>query len=126
MRRAEFTDVRWTPSRPGRSTIRSPPPWERTERRTAVSYAAPALVAGYDYRRIWLWLCLGWLVSSMDRTITGPVVTWMIQNKVSFMATENPYALGGLVGSIFFTGYMLTQFPGGYAGDRFGHRSGII
>jgi MFS transporter, ACS family, D-galactonate transporter len=91
-----------------------------------VSYAAPALAAGYDYRRIWLWLCLGWLVSSMDRTITGPVVTWMIQNKVSFMATENPYALGGLVGSIFFTGYMLTQFPGGYAGDRHGHRSVII
>ncbi|HYZ33250.1 MAG TPA: MFS transporter [Crenalkalicoccus sp.] len=84
------------------------------------------LPAGYDYRRIWFWLCLGWLVSSMDRTITGPVITWMIQNKVAFMATENPYALGGLIGSIFFAGYMLTQFPGGYAGDRHGHRSVII
>ncbi len=85
-----------------------------------------SLPVGYNYRRIWLWLCLGWLVSSMDRTITGPVVTWMIQNKVSFMATENPYAIGGLVGSIFFAGYMLTQFPGGYAGDKHGHRSVII
>ena len=81
---------------------------------------------GLNYRRIWLWLCLGWVVSSADRTITGPVVTWMIQNKVSFMATSNPYALGGLIGSIFFAGYMLTQFPGGYAGDRHGHRSVIV
>jgi MFS transporter, ACS family, D-galactonate transporter len=81
---------------------------------------------GYDYRRIWLWLCLGWIVSSADRTITEPVVTWMIQNKVAFMATANPYAVGGLIGSIFFAGYMLTQFPGGYAGDRHGHRSVIL
>ena len=55
-------------------------------------------------------------VSSADRTITGPVIIWMIQNKVAFMNTANPYALGGLIGSIFFAGYMLTQFPGGYAG----------
>lgn len=77
----------------------------------------------YNYKRIWIWLCIGWMVSSADRVITGPVVTWMIQNKVAFMATENPYSLGGLIGSIFFAGYMLTQFPGGYAGDRYGHRS---
>lgn len=85
-----------------------------------------SLPAGYDHRRIWLWLCLGWLVSSMDRTITGPVVTWMIQHRAAFMAVDNPYAVGGLIGSIFFAGYMLTQFPGGYAGDRHGHRSVII
>jgi MFS family permease len=78
----------------------------------------------YNHQRIWVWLCIGWTVSSADRTITGPVVTWMIQNKVGFMATGT-YALGGLVGSIFFAGYMLTQFPGGYAGDRHGHRSVI-
>lgn len=77
----------------------------------------------YNYKRIWIWLCIGWMVSSADRVITGPVVTWMIQNKIAFMATENPYSLGGLIGSIFFAGYMLTQFPGGYAGDRHGHRS---
>ena len=65
------------------------------------------------YRRIWLLLCLGWIISSADRTITGPVITWMIQHKVAFMAVDKPYALGGLVGSIFFAGYMLTQFPGG-------------
>ena len=88
--------------------------------------AASRVAAGYDYRRIWFWLCIGWVVSAADRTITGPVITWMIQNKVAFMATGNPYALGGLIGSIFFAGYMLTQFPGGYTGDRHGHRSVII
>lgn len=86
--------------------------------------SAPA--GSSDYRRIWVWLCLGWVVSSADRTITGPVITWMIQNKIAFMATSNPYALGGLIGSIFFAGYMLTQFPGGYAGDLHGHRSVIV
>jgi MFS family permease len=80
----------------------------------------------YDYRRIWVCLCLAWLVSSADRTITGPVITWMIQNKVAFMAGGNAYALGGLIGGIFFAAYMLAQFPGGYAGDRHGHRSVII
>jgi MFS transporter, ACS family, D-galactonate transporter len=83
--------------------------------------------SAYDYRRIWLLLCLGWAVSSADRTITGPVITWMIQNKIAFMgAAENPYALGGLITGIFFAAYMLAQFPGGYAGDRRGHRSVII
>ncbi|WP_198533545.1 MFS transporter [Streptomyces sp. AcH 505] len=77
----------------------------------------------YNYKRLWIWLCIGWMVSSADRVITGPVVTWMIEHKVAFMATEHPYALGGLIGSIFFAGYMLTQFPGGYAGDRHGHRT---
>lgn len=80
----------------------------------------------YNYRRIWIWLGIGWLVSSADRVVTGPVVTWMIQHKVAFMATEQPYALGGLIGSIFFAGYMLTQFPGGYAGDRYGHRTVLV
>lgn len=75
--------------------------------------------------RVWLLLCLGWTVSSADRAVTGPVVTWMIQNKIGFMAVPEPHALGGLIGSIFFAGYMLTQFPGGYVGDRFGHRSVI-
>ncbi len=87
---------------------------------------ADETMGSYQYRRIWLWLCLGWLVSSADRVVTGPVVTWMIQNRVGFMATENPYALGGLIGSIFFAGYMLTQFPGGYAGDRHGHRTVVV
>ena len=42
------------------------------------------------------------------------------------MAADNPYALGGLIGGIFFAAYMLAQFPGGYAGDRHGHRSVIV
>jgi MFS family permease len=31
-----------------------------------------------------------------------------------------------VVGSLFFAGYMLTQFPGGYLGDKFGHRTIIV
>ncbi|GDY32850.1 MFS transporter [Gandjariella thermophila] len=70
------------------------------------------------------WLLLGWTVSAADRTITGPVVTWMIGHHVSFLRdAPMPYALGGLIGGLFFAGYMLTQFPGGYLGDRFGHRT---
>ena len=38
-------------------------------------------------------------------------------------SASHPHALGGLIGSLFFAGYMLTQFPGGYLGDRFGHRT---
>ncbi|GAB6174431.1 hypothetical protein JCM15765_39090 [Paradesulfitobacterium aromaticivorans] len=30
------------------------------------------------------------------------------------------------MGSLFFAGYMLTQFPGGYFGDKFGYRTIII
>lgn len=78
------------------------------------------------YQRLWLFLCLGWVVSSADRAVTGPVVTWMIAHHAAFMSTADPYTTGGLVGSIFFAGYMLTQFPGGYAGDRHGHRSVIV
>jgi ACS family D-galactonate transporter-like MFS transporter len=80
----------------------------------------------YDHRRIWVCLCLGWVVSSADRTITGPVITWMIQNKDAFMGGGNAYALGGLIGGIFFAAYMLAEFPGGHAGDRHGHRSVVI
>jgi MFS family permease len=31
-----------------------------------------------------------------------------------------------LIGGLFFAGYMLTQFPGGYLGDRYGHRTVIV
>ena len=73
------------------------------------------------YHTIWVMLFIGWVVSYADRTLTGPVVTWMITNKVGFLqAASNPHALGGLLGSLFFAGYMLTQFPGGYFGDKFG------
>src|SRR4051812_27117545 len=76
------------------------------------------------YRTLWVFLLLGWTVSAADRALTGPVVTWMIENDVAFLkAAENPYALGGLIGGLFFAGYMLTQFPGGYLGDKYGHRT---
>src|SRR3954471_6055785 len=79
------------------------------------------------YRTLWIWLLLGWTVSAADRSLTGPVVTWMIQNNVGFLAgADKPFALGGLIGGLFFAGYMLTQFPGGYLGDRYGHRTIIV
>jgi MFS family permease len=73
---------------------------------------------------MWLFLLLGWTVSAADRAMTGPVVTWMIDNDVGFLKdASKPYALAGLVGGLFFAGYMLTQFPGGYLGDKYGHRT---
>lgn len=79
------------------------------------------------YHTIWSFLLLGWVVAYADRTITGPILTWMIDNKVSFFnGVSNPYSLSGLIGSLLFTGYMLTQFPGGYLGDKFGYRTMII
>jgi hypothetical protein len=29
---------------------------------------------------LWIWLALGWVASGVDRTITGPVTTYMIHN----------------------------------------------
>ena len=76
------------------------------------------------YRTLWLLLLLGWTVSAADRALTGPVVTWMIENDVGFLAAASkPHALGGLIGGLFFAGYMLTQWPGGFLGDKYGHRT---
>lgn len=95
--------------------------------------SAPGLTEPTTGRRfkpwhsLWILLLLGWVVSSADRSITGPIVTWMIDNGVGFLAdAKNPHALGGLIGGLFFAGYMLTQFPGGYLGDRYGHRTVIV
>jgi ACS family D-galactonate transporter-like MFS transporter len=79
------------------------------------------------YKVLWGVLLLGWVVSYADRTVTGPVIAWMIENKAGFIGdAANPATVGGLVGSMFFLGYMLTQYPGGRLGDRFGHREMII
>ncbi|MFI0777060.1 MFS transporter [Streptomyces sp. NPDC021212] len=76
------------------------------------------------YHTLWAMLLGGWLFSYADRTLTGPVVTWLIENDHGMLGSAgHPHALGGLIGSLFFAGYMLTQFPGGYLGDRFGHRT---
>lgn len=76
----------------------------------------------HGYRTLWATLFIGWLLAYADRSITGPVVTWMIDNEVAFMQSANePHALGGLIGSLFFAGYMLTQLPSGRLGDRYGN-----
>lgn len=87
---------------------------EQTDRRTGWQ----------PYHTLWAMLLGGWLFSYADRTLTGPVVTWLIENDHGMLGSaSHPHALGGLIGSLFFAGYMLTQFPGGYLGDRFGHRT---
>ena len=51
------------------------------------------------YKALWAVLLLGWVVSYADRTLTGPVIAWMIQNKAGFIGdAANPATLGGLVG----------------------------
>jgi MFS transporter, ACS family, D-galactonate transporter len=99
---------------------------QSVEQRTQTS-TSPQRRGWRSWHTLWVLLLLGWTVSAADRAVTGPVVTWMIDNGVGFLAdAENPHALGGLVGGLFFAGYMLTQFPGGYLGDRYGHRTLIV
>jgi ACS family D-galactonate transporter-like MFS transporter len=79
------------------------------------------------HTHLWAFLLMGWVVSYADRTVTGPVVAWMIENKTGFIGdAANPATLGGLIGSMFFTGYMLTQYAGGRLGDRYGHREMLV
>ncbi len=80
------------------------------------------------YRSLWVWLLVVWAASAADRTIAGPVFSYIISNNLPIIqGVEHPYAVSGLVvGSLFFAGYMLTQFPGGYLGDKFGHRTIIV
>jgi MFS family permease len=79
------------------------------------------------YHTLWTYLFLAWMFCYIDRSVTGPVVSWMIKNKVSFLAdTTMPYAIGGIIGSMFFAGYMLTQFPAGYLGDKYGRKVMLV
>ncbi|MDD1767325.1 MAG: MFS transporter [Methanomassiliicoccales archaeon] len=79
------------------------------------------------YHVVWIWLFFAWMVCYIDRSITGPVVSWMIDNDVGFMHdAPMPHALGGIIGGMFFAGYMLTQFPAGYLGDRYGRKVMIV
>ena len=54
------------------------------------------------------------------------MIAWMIQNKSGFIVTRPTRDPRRARGSMFFLGYMLTQYPGGRLGDRFGHREMII
>ncbi|MFF0462663.1 MFS transporter [Streptomyces mexicanus] len=88
--------------------------------------AGRPLFSGH-HTHLWGFLLAGWVVSYADRTVTGPVVAWMIENKAGFIGdAAHPAALGGLIGSMFFTGYMLTQYAGGRLGDRYGHREMLV
>ncbi len=79
------------------------------------------------YHTVWAMLFLAWMVSYIDRALLTPVITWMIDNRVGFLANvQYPYSLGGLVGGLFFAGYMLLQFPAGYTGDRHGHKTVVV
>ncbi|MER5441174.1 MFS transporter [Streptomyces sp. NPDC002790] len=94
--------------------------------RTTTEAKGRALFSGH-YTHLWGFLLAGWLISYADRTVTGPVVAWMIENKAGFIGdASNPATLGGLIGSMFFTGYMLTQYAGGRLGDRYGHREMLV
>ena len=43
------------------------------------------------YRSLWVFLLMGWLISYADRTVTGPVISWMIANKAGFIGdAANP------------------------------------
>ncbi|OAH13009.1 MFS transporter [Streptomyces jeddahensis] len=93
----------------------------------SVATAEPRPVFSGRYQQLWMFLLLGWLISYADRTVTGPVIAWMIENKAGFIGdAANPATLGGLIGSMFFTGYMLTQYAGGRLGDRYGHREMLV
>ena len=51
------------------------------------------------YKALWGVLLLGWVVSYADRTVTGPVIAWMIQTESGFIGdAANPATVGGLVG----------------------------
>src|SRR4051794_6730969 len=75
------------------------------------------------YTALWTVLLFGWVASYADRTVTGPVIAWMIENKAGFIGdAANPAARRGAVGSNVFTRYMLTPYPRGRLGGRYGHR----
>ncbi|MGW2342108.1 MFS transporter [Streptomyces sp. NPDC001661] len=94
--------------------------------RTTTEAKGRPLFSGH-HTHLWGFLLAGWLISYADRTVTGPVVAWMIENKAGFIGdASNPATLGGLIGSMFFTGYMLTQYAGGRLGDRYGHREMLV
>ena len=79
------------------------------------------------YHTTWAWLFLAWMFLYIDRSITGPVVAWMIGSDLPMVSgSAMPHTLGGLIGGMFFAGYMLTQYPAGYLGDRYGRKTMVF
>ncbi len=79
------------------------------------------------YHTVWLIFFLAWTVSYTDRALMTPIVAWMIANKVSFFGNvTNAYTLGGLIGGLFFAGYMLVQLPAGILGDKYGNKVMVV
>lgn len=79
------------------------------------------------YNTIWVMLFLGWFIAYVDRNLMSPIVTYMIENKIGFFGQVTaPHALGGMLSTLFFAGYMAMQFPAGYIGDRFGRKPIIV
>ncbi len=79
------------------------------------------------YHTVWLMLLIGWFIAYVDRNLMSPIVTYMIQNKISFFGNvTSPHAMGGMLSTLFFAGYMAMQFPAGYIGDRFGRKPILI
>ena len=73
-----------------------------------------------SYRVLWSVLLLGWLVSYTDRTLTGPVISWMIQNKAGFIGEAAHPRDSGWPGGVDVL-RLLHAHPvsGGWLGDRF-------
>lgn len=79
------------------------------------------------YHTVWVMLFLGWFIAYVDRNLMSPIVTFMIENKISFFGkVTSPHALGGMLSTLFFAGYMAMQFPAGYIGDRFGRKPILV
>ncbi len=79
------------------------------------------------YHTIWVMLFLGWFIAYVDRNLMSPIVTYLIENKISFFSkVTSPHALGGMLSTLFFAGYMAMQFPAGYIGDRFGRKPILV
>lgn len=79
------------------------------------------------YHTVWAMLLVGWFIAYVDRNLMSPIVTYMIQNKIGFFANvASPHAVGGMLSTLFFAGYMAMQFPAGYIGDRFGRKPILV
>ncbi|NMA80833.1 MAG: MFS transporter, partial [Jeotgalicoccus halophilus] len=63
---------------------------------------------------------LGWIAIYATRTILNPIMT-NIQTEFAINAAQL-----GLISSLFFLGYTVTQIPSGFLGDKFGRKKMII